>query len=367
MSQTPIIDSHVHLWDQRGTPREGSPLVKLLGWHRGTLHWAARRLFPGAALDFYGKPDHVLADYLAADYQADVQGRELRGFVHVDAGWVGKGPLGPVDETRWLEGLSVPALKGIVGLADLSLGDAVEEVLGAHLAASPRFRGIRQLLFHHPDKGILNGAARAAMTREDAWRRGFACLAKNGLSFETVIYDHQLVELAELANDFPEVPVILCHLGMPVGFGGPYATQGRTADERASIAGRWHDGMARLAQQPNVSLKLSGVASPCFGWGYHLGAPPTAERVAADLGPVLNFAIDTFGADRCMFGSNFPVDKVGLAWTTIHDGFELVVADRSDSERRAIFHDSARRVYRLGLEPEGQPWPATSDVEELGA
>ena len=84
-----IIDPHIHLWDQRRTPRQGSPLVKLLGWHRGTLHWAARRLFPARALDFFGAPDHVLADYVPADYHADTASRNVAGFVHVEASWMG--------------------------------------------------------------------------------------------------------------------------------------------------------------------------------------------------------------------------------------------------------------------------------------
>ncbi len=339
-----IIDPHIHLWDQRKTPRQASPLVKALGWHRGTLHWVARRVFPRAALEFFGAPDHVLADYLPADYAADAADRDVVGFVHVEAQWMGKGRLGPVGETRWLESLACPQLLGIVGHADLSLGDAVDEVLAAHAEASPRFRGVRQMLSHHPDKGVLDGAKQPGLSRSDAWRRGYAALARRGLSFEATIYDHQLPELADLAKAFPDVPIVLCHLATPVGFGGGYAGVGL---DRDAVAGRWRDGMSQLAAHANVYVKLSGLAMPCLGWGYHQGDAPTPARVAEDFAPMLRFAIDAFGADRCMFASNFPVDKVSLSWATLYAAFESAVSDRTEVERRALFYDTAVRAYRL--------------------
>ncbi|MFT5517676.1 MAG: L-fuconolactonase, partial [Rhodothermales bacterium] len=175
MESTPIIDAHVHLWDQRRTPRPGSALVKLLGWHRGTLMWGARRLFPKPALMFYGKPDYALADYLESDFEVDSAGR-VQGYVHVEAAWTAKGPLGPVGETVWLESRNDPKLMGIVGHADLGLGEAVGDVLAAHAEASPRFRGIRQLLYTHPLKSIHAEGDRPHMTREAEWRKGYAQL-----------------------------------------------------------------------------------------------------------------------------------------------------------------------------------------------
>ena len=344
----PIIDPHVHLWNQRKTPRAASGLVKALGWNRGLLHWVARRVFPKPALTFFGDPQYVLADYLEPDYTADVGGRELRGFVHVEAGWVGKGAMTPVAETRWLESLHIPSLKGIVGHVDLS-GDAVDEVLAAHVEASARFRGVRHTLSHHPDKGVMNGCDEAALYLDDQWLKGFSRLAEHNLSFEATVYEHQLGGIADLAAAFPETTIVLCHMGTPVGGGGPYVGIGGNDDSRASILAAWRSGMSGLAEHSNVYVKLSGLAMPCLGWAYHDGDPPEAKRVASDFAPLFDHVIDAFGANRCMFASNFPVDKVSMSWATLFDAFEQTVAERSAEERQALFHDTAASVYRLEL------------------
>ena len=346
----PIIDAHIHLWDQRRTPRKGSPLVKALGWRKDLMLWVARKVFPQDQIDFYGVPDHVLSDYLPPHYRSDASAREVVGVVHVQAGWEAKGPLGPVGETRWLEHLATPLLRGIVGYADLGLGAAVGPVLDAHAAASERFRGIRYMLAHHPDKRVHSYCADANRCRDPAWRAGYAQLAERGLSFDAWIYAHQLGEITALAREFPEVPVILDHGGGPVGIGGPFAGIGPTAAHRADAAERWRDGIRALAELPHVSVKLSGLAMPLLGWGYHARAqPPEAAGVAADLGPLVTFLIETFGVARCMFASNFPVDKASMSWSTLVDAFERILADRTDAERRALFHDNAARIYRLDL------------------
>jgi L-fuconolactonase len=350
----PIIDPHVHLWDQRATPRETSLLVKLFGWRPATMRWLARKLFPADAIRFFGTPDHLLADYLPADYQADADAGDasVAGFVHVEASWKGKGPLGPVAETRWLESLDAPLLKGIVGYADLSLGADVEPVLRAHVEASPRFRGIRYTLTHHPAKGVLSGCKTEGLARDRTWREGYAMLAQHGLSFDATVYHHQLDDVAALARDFPDVPVILCHAGTPTAYGGPFGGpmggQGADATAREKVAQEWRDGMARLAERPNVTVKISGLAMPILGWGWeHRSRPPEAKEVAAAWAQPVAFMVDTFGADRCMFASNFPIDKVSMPWATLYAAFAQTVADRREAERRALFGDTARRVYRL--------------------
>ena len=118
----PIVDPHVHLWDLLATPRAASLIVKLLGWRRETMLWFARTAFPKPVVRFFGKPDHLLADYLPETYRSDTGGRDVAGFVHVEAEWKGKGPMGPVDETRWLESRGSPLLKGIVD-GDVQQGD----------------------------------------------------------------------------------------------------------------------------------------------------------------------------------------------------------------------------------------------------
>jgi len=348
---TPIIDPHVHQWDLRRTPREASPIVKLLGRHRKAMLWLAPKLFPKAVSSFFGRPDHLLSDYLPEHYETDTAGAEVTGFVHIEAGWRGKGAMGPVAETRWLESLGTPLLWGIVGFADLSLGDAIDVVLRAHLEASPRFRGIRYPLSHHPGKGVWSSCDRPGVSHDAQWRRGYALLGKHGLSFDATVYHHQLDDVASLATDFPEVPIILCHAGTPTAYAGPFGGEGETASARERTAVAWRDSMSRLAELPNVTLKISGLSMPIVGWGYHGHASPSAEQVAADYQPLIDFMVGTFGADRCMFASNFPIDKVSMPWTTLYRAFAITVADRSEDERRALFSETASRIYKLEPRP----------------
>jgi predicted TIM-barrel fold metal-dependent hydrolase len=343
----PIIDPHIHFWDQRKTPRETSGVVRLLGWHRGLLHGAARLLFPKDAFAFFGRPDYILADYLPGDYAQDTSTGSQVGYVHVEASWRGRGPMGPVEETRWLEKLGDPRLLGIVGHADLSLGAGVEPVLAAHVAASPRFRGVRQTLSHHHDTSIMNGCDKPDLLLQPEWRRGYAALATQGLSFEATVYHHQLPDLAELAEGHPEVPVVLCHAATPAGIGGPFGRLGSAAEEREITARQWRRSMTRLADLPHVSCKISGLLMPILGWGFHDAPPADADRIVTKLRPLVDFLIETFGAQRCMFASNFPVDKVSTSWETLYEAFSALVAHRSQEEQRALFHDTAARVYRL--------------------
>lgn len=342
----PIIDPHIHLWDLLRTPREPSLLVKLLGRYPAAMKWVARHAFPRNVVEFFGKPDHLLANYLPEDYQRDLQGNQVEGFVHVEASWKARGPHGPVEETRWLEQLDSPRLKGIVGYADLLLGTDIDEVLQAHMEASPRFRGIRATLFSHPSRRVMSSCKRSDLTRDDRWREGFAVLTRRGLSFDATLYHHQLDELTGLATDFPESTIILCHAGTPVGYGGPFG--GIRENVRERVLDTWQAAMTRLAECPGVFVKISGLVMPVVGRNYHdQPYPPSARQLADDLEPLISFIIATFGAERCMFASNFPVDKVSVSWATLYESFHLAVADRSQAEQAAMFSENARSVYRL--------------------
>jgi len=341
-----IIDAHVHQWDLRNTPRETSPFVKLLGWNRPLMYWFAKKVFPKDAVDFFGGPDEVLSNYLPLNYTKDSENMKIDGFIHIEASWLDKDPMGSVAETQWLESLNTPLLKAIVGFADLRLGDKVEEILHAHLATSSRFRGIRYALTHHPKKSILNACEDPDLMNDATWRKGYAKLAPLGLSFDATVYHHQLDNLTSLAQDFPDVQVILCHAGTPTGYGGPFGGEGQTIDERNEIANTWRKSMSRLAELPNINVKISGLAMPILGWDYHRGNPD-ANQVAEDFRPIVDFIIDTFGADRCMFASNFPVDRISMPWATLFDSFNLTVENRSEAERQALFYGTAARVYSI--------------------
>ena len=343
-----VLDTHVHLWDVRGTPRQASTFVRLLGWNPPAMRWTARRLFPDDVVEFFGKPDHVLADHLPADLATEAEGRDLEGFVHIEANWNASGPMAAVDETRWLDSLDAPELVAIVGRVDLSAGSVVDDVLAAHLAASARFRGVRDPLASHPSTSIMDSTDRAGLMRDESWRRGIARLADYGLSFDATIYHHQLDDLAALAADVPQVPIILDHAGTPPAAAGPYGGLGTSNIERDRIVGEWRDGISQLAECEQVTVKVSGLAMPILGFGYHTWSePPSVARVADDMQPFVDHLLDTFGAGRCMFGSNFPVDKAAIPWATLADATASVLADRPADERAAVLAGTGRRVYRI--------------------
>jgi predicted TIM-barrel fold metal-dependent hydrolase len=145
----------------------------------------------------------------------------------------------------------------------------------------------------------------------------------------------------ELARALPEVPIILDHLGGPVGV-GPYA--GR----RDEILEWWTGPMSELAGCPNVNLKLGGIGMPIFGidW-HHRTEPASSEELAGAWGSQIQWCIEQFGVDRCMFESNFPVDKTSCSYTVIWNTFQRIAAGASPAEKAALFHDTATRVYRL--------------------
>ena len=344
---TPIVDPHIHLWAPRTTPRLVSPAVKLFGWSGWAMRNLVPKLFPAAALAFVGKTDHVMADYLPDTWRADTGPCEVRGFVHVQADWHGKGPLGSAGETHWLERICGPELLGIVGHADLG-ADSLANLLDAHREASPRFVGIRDMLAHDRDRGVMNYDAQPERCLEPKWQAGFVELGRRNLSFDAWMYHPQLRSFETVVRKHPGTRVILDHLGSPLGYGGPFMSYGHTEAARKEIAARWRDDLAALAEHPQVHAKISGLTMPVLGWGFHQRAtPPSRAELVNCLGPMVETALELFGPQRCMFASNFPMDKVSAAWTTFYEVFDELTRTRDESERRALFHDNAVRVYGL--------------------
>jgi L-fuconolactonase len=347
-----IIDPHIHLWAPRSTPRTVSPAVKLLGWSEWLMRHVAPRLFPGAARAFVGKTNYVMSDYLPEDWRRDTGGfrDRARGFVHVQADWQGRGPLGAVGETRWLEEICGPELLGIVGEAALE-SESLGLILDAHAEASPRFVGIRDTLAHDPDRGVMDYDDRPDRFEDAAWQRGYAELGRRGLSFDAWMYSPQLRAFEAVVRAHPETRVVLDHLGTPIGLGGPYAGFGHTAAKREELVARWRDDLAALAAHEQVHAKISGLFMPIVGWDLHERdrAPSNAELVDR-LGPHVEYALETFGPRRCMFASNFPMDKVSTSWVALYEAFDELSRTRDEAERRALFHDNAARFYGLDVE-----------------
>jgi len=263
----------------------------------------------------------------------------------------GPEPMKPVGETEFFDSvgaraaanpkLSTAVAAGIVGHADLSLGEEVSEVLEAHLGASPsRFRGIRHSTTWD-ESDTIRSDARRGLLADSAFRRGFACLKRCGLSFDAWLYHPQLPELVELARAFPDVTIVLDHIGGPLGV-GPY--QGK----RDEVFQVWSKGVTDLSSCPNVNVKLGGFGSTRSGYDWHKrAARPGSAELANTMAPYFDFCIEKFGVHRCMFESNFPVDKASYSYVAIWNAFKRISQSFSAAEREALFHDTAVRVYRL--------------------
>lgn len=304
--------------------------------------------------------DHGPEDrYLGTDLLADIAGgHNVRATVYVDcfSAYRTQGPdaLRPVGETEWVDALAraqdaqsrsneTPRIAaGIVGKADLMLGARVEDVLIAHLEASGRFRGIRHWLNWdaHTDAMGLRSDAPPGQAFDPILREGYKVLEKYRLSFDAWIYFPQLPDIIALARAFPGVTMILNHGGGLLGL-GPYANRG----EAFSL---WRGHMAALATCPNVHVKLGGLGVPRCGFGWHeRNTPPTSEDLASAFAPYCLETIELFGANRCMFESNFPPDKCAYTYNVIWNAFKRIARCCSADEKAALFHDTATRVYRL--------------------
>jgi predicted TIM-barrel fold metal-dependent hydrolase len=297
--------------------------------------------------------------YLLEDFIADIEagGHNIVSTVCVECGSSyrdrGPDPLRPVGETKFLDEIATTAARrrpetsvaaGIVGYADLTLGEAVAPVLEAHIEASPkRMKGIRQSAAWDADPSVRTSMiAPPRLLGSDAFRAGFACLARYGLSFEAWLFHPQLTELADLAMAFPDAVIILNHAGGLLGVG---SYRGRQAD----VLDDWRRSMAGIATLPNVVVKLGGLGMPrCgIGWSDPGRAPPTSRELMETTRPYYLSCIETFGPQRCMFESNFPVDKGSYGYGNVWNAFKLLTEGFSDSERALLFHDTAARVYRL--------------------
>jgi predicted TIM-barrel fold metal-dependent hydrolase len=310
----PIIDPHHHLWEREGM-------------------------------------NTYMLDELHADTGA---GHNVVATVFVDCMWGYRsdGPehLRPVGETETVTALAEndtsggAEIRGIVSYADMTLGDAVTEVLEAHVAAGHgRFRGIRHATAYDPDPRIRRTHTRPTpgLMGDATFRRGVARLGQLGLTFDAWLYHPQIPELTELARAVPDVTFILDHIGGPLGV-GPYEGQ------RDEIMATWRDDISELATCPNVVVKVGGIGMVIYGMGFeHRPQAPTSDELVEVWGGPIAHVIERFGADRCMFESNFPVDKMSVGYVTLWNSFKKMAAGASTEEKASLFHGTAARVYSV--------------------
>jgi predicted TIM-barrel fold metal-dependent hydrolase len=299
LSDEPFVDAHHHFWNLRVNPHpwlQDEPVANFR----------------------YGDYGALRRDYLPADFAQDTAGAAPAATVHIEAEWE---RTSPVEETRWLSALSAECGLPTACVAHVRL-DAPDaaEVLAAQ-AAFPLVRGIR----HKPAAAArwqdFRRGATGSMDDPD-WRNGYAQLEGHGLSFDLQAPWWHLEQAFDLATDFPQTTLILNHTGLP-------------SDRSAEGLRAWRHALEKLAHAPNTALKISGLGQRGVRW------------TAGDNVPLMQEAIAVFGVDRCMFASNFPVDSLVGGYATILDGFRAAISHRPPTERRALLHENAVRIYRL--------------------
>jgi predicted TIM-barrel fold metal-dependent hydrolase len=328
--------------------------------------WLARHVEPIIEPDYpVVDAHHHLFDwpiwrYRFEDYLADLgSGHKVIATVYAECGAMYKagGPVAfkPLGETEFVTGVAAMSESGgygptrvcaaMVGHVDLTLGAAVEEVLQAHLrAGGGRFRGIRHGTVFDPSPEIrctLTLPPEGLMA-DRRFREGFAQLEPLDLSFDAWVYHTQLPELTALARAFPGTTIILDHLSGVLGI-GPYA--GRQ-DE---IFSAWSRDLRELAREPNVRLKIGGMGMHMLPFGFHRqDKPPSSQDLARAWRPYVETCIDAFGVRRCMFESNFPVDKTAYGYPVMWNAFKRLTAEASADEKAALLRETALRTYRIG-------------------
>ncbi len=315
----PIIDPHHHLWDRP--------------------NWRYM-------------PHDLLADVASGHTIIATVFVQARAFHKAD----GPEELRPVGETEFVNGAAAMGASGIygpgricagiVGHADLRLGAAVDRVLEAHIrAGGDRFRGIRHIVAHDPDPTMNNpgNPAPSGLLGDVKFREGFARLAPMQMSFEAWLYHPQIAELTDLARAFPDTAIVLNHVGGPLGIG-------RFEGQHKAIFPGWAASIKTLAACPNVMVKLGGLGMRINGFGFeHNALPPSSDTLAAAWKPYIDTCIEAFGASRCMFESNFPVDKGSYAYPVFWNACKKLASGASETEKAALFRGAANAFYRLGL------------------
>jgi len=313
----PIVDAHHHLWNRDGI----AYLLPELLADIGTGHNIVATVFMECKAMY------------RIDASPTMQAVGEVEFVNGIAAMSASGAFG-----------STRVAAGIVGYADLGLGAAVRDVLEAEIAAGGgRFRGVRNISAWHavPEARGSSADPPPDLLTRPSFREGLRCLMSLGLTFDAWMYHTQLGELIAVGRAVPGATIILNHVGGALGI-GPYA--GR----RDEVFAEWRNSIRELAQNPNVHIKLGGLGMRLFGFDVHRGAlPPSSQQLADAWCPYIESCIEAFGPSRAMFESNFPVDKGSCSYQVLWNAFKRIAAGASPEDKRALFSETATRVYRL--------------------
>lgn len=309
-----IVDPHHHLWDHAG--------------------------------------DRYLPEQAVSDFSS---GHNVISTVHVQCRTMyrehGPESLKPVGETEFVRQLaaatngpdaSLQMCAGIVGTADMLLGDDVQPVLEAHIeAGAGQFRGIRPTVVWHESREILPVGNPEGVLRATSTRAAVSRIQKMGLTLDLWAFFTQLGDVAQLCREHPDLTVVINHTGGPLGI-GPYK------DKRAEVFEEWRSRVEKLAALPNTVMKLGGLAMRYAGFGFNeRTSPPSSDDLVEAWKPYMRLCIELFGPERCMFESNFPVDKAMCSYSVLWNAYKKIAADLTAAERLALFAGTAARTYRL--------------------
>ncbi|MBI2736687.1 MAG: amidohydrolase family protein [Rhodospirillales bacterium] len=323
--ELPIIDAHMHLWLVRGETNE-------------VLSGTSER-------------------YMYEDYLVDAAaGHNIIATVYTNGRimWRANGPdeMKPVGEVEYANGVAAMAASGIfgpckvaeaiIGSADLAIGDAIAPMLEASIAAGGgRYRGARTAAGWDEDSTMHFRATAPGLYRSDGFRAGLKRLFALGLSFEALVFHTQLADVLAMARENPDATIIVGHCGSPVGYG-------RYATRHSEVFAQWRASLAEIAQCQNVSVKLGGLMLRSATLDYpNMTRPATSQELADAWRPYIETCIELFGPDRCMFESNFPVERMGVGFVALWNAYKRLAMGASDAEKAALFAGTARRVYRL--------------------
>lgn len=263
----------------------------------------------------------------------------------------GPGRMKPIGETEYVAEVAAASrenpqqatIAAIVSHVNLLLGDAVEDVLQAHEdAGQGLFRGIRHAGPFDDSGSLVNaGSGRPCPYQEPDFQTGLRKLTAMGYSYDTWHFHMQNSSFLALAKAVPEATMVLDHFGTPLGVGA-------YADQREEIFAQWSKDIAAIAQCPNVYAKLGGLAmiDNGFGWDSQ-DRPPTSDEFVDAQRRYYEHTVECFGPERCMFESNFPVDRLSISYPVLWNGLKKIAAQYSESEQDAMFYGTAAKVYRI--------------------
>lgn len=314
----PICDPHHHLWDRRDGRIERRYMLDEILADTSSGHNIVSTVF---------------IEHLAMFRASGPDEMKYVGEVEFANGIAAMAASGLYGRTR--------VAAGIVGYADLASGSRVRRVIEAEMdAARDRFRGIRCTGAWDPDPRIAR-APKSGLYLDTRYREGIAELAALGLILDVPCRFKQLPEVTDLARAFPNLSIVLNHVGGVAGIGA-------YAGKQDDVFAEWRGSMSELAKCPNVTVKLGGLAMEYCGFGWHeRPKPPTSQELAHATQRYYESVIEQFGVDRCMFESNFPVDKVSCSYAILWNSFKRITAGYSATEKTKLYHDTATRVYRL--------------------